>query len=120
MHSDRVCENDTCLYRSVGRGGRLPFLSRNWRLSRRTNQPRRRWVTGVTGLRRAVFSEAQRPGSRIEVETKSGHYQIECLGENAVRISGHPEYCPNPVPARLHGSLDQEGVLEFGLIGRGM
>ena len=59
------------------------------------------------------------PGSWIDVETKSRHYQIECLG-NAVRISGHPEYCPNPVPARLHGSLDQEGVLEFGLIGRGM
>jgi hypothetical protein len=60
------------------------------------------------------------PGSRIEVETKSRHYQIECLGGNAIRISGHPEYCPNPVPARLHGSLDEEGVLEFGLIGRGM
>ena len=60
------------------------------------------------------------PGSRIDVETKSRHYQIECLGGNAVRISGHPEYCPNPVPAWLHGSLDKEGVLEFGLIGRGM
>ena len=60
------------------------------------------------------------PGSRIEVETKSRHYQIECLGGNAIRISGHAEYCPNPVPAWLHGSLDQEGVLEFGLIGRGM
>src|SRR5262245_66384863 len=60
------------------------------------------------------------PGSRIDVETKSRHYQIECLGGNAIRISGHPEYCPNPVPARLHGSLDKEGVLEFGLIGCGM
>ena len=60
------------------------------------------------------------PGSRIEVETKSRHYQIECLGGNAIRIYGHPEYCPNPVPARLHGSLDKEGILEFGLIGRGM
>jgi len=60
------------------------------------------------------------PGSRIDVETKSRHYQIECLGGNAIRISGHPEYCPHPVPARLHGSLDKEGALEFGLIGRGM
>ena len=59
------------------------------------------------------------PGSRIDVETKSRHYQIECLGGNAIRVSGHPEYCPNPVRARLHGSLDKEGVLEFGLIGRG-
>ena len=33
-------------------------------------------------------------GSLIDVETKSRHYQIECLGGNAIRISGHPEYCP--------------------------
>jgi hypothetical protein len=59
-------------------------------------------------------------GSLIDVETKSRHYRIECLGGNAIRISGHPEYCPEPVPAQLHGSLDKEGVLELGLIGRGM
>ena len=67
-----------------------------------------------------VDSNSLVPGSRIEVETKSRHYQIECLGGNAIRISGHPEYCPNPVPARVHGSLDRKGGLEFGLIGRGM
>ena len=59
-------------------------------------------------------------GSLIDVETKSRHYQIECLGGNAIRISGHPEYCPDPVPAQLHGSVDKEGTLELGLIGRGM
>src|ERR1700674_283013 len=59
-------------------------------------------------------------GSLIDVETKSRHYQIECLGGNAIRISGHPQYCPDPVPAQLHGSVDEEGVLEVGLIGRGM
>ena len=59
-------------------------------------------------------------GSRIDVETKSRHYQIEFLGGNSIRISGHPEYCPNPVPAHLQGSIDKEGNLEFGLIGRGM
>jgi len=59
-------------------------------------------------------------GSLIDVETKSRHYRIECLGGNAIRISGHPEYCPDPVPAQLHGSVDKEGVLELGLIGRGM
>ena len=60
------------------------------------------------------------PGSLLDVETKSRHYHIECLGGNAVRISGHPEYCPHPVPAQLHGSIDKEGVFEFGMIGRGM
>jgi hypothetical protein len=59
------------------------------------------------------------PGSVVDVETKSRHYLIECLGGDEIRISGHPEYCPDPVPAHLHGSIDQEGVLEFGLIGRG-
>jgi hypothetical protein len=60
------------------------------------------------------------PGSLIDVETKSRHYQIECLGGNAIRISGHPKYCPHPVAAQLQGSIDKEGDLELGLIGRGM
>ena len=59
-------------------------------------------------------------GSLIDVETKSRHYRIECLGGTAIRISGHPEYCPDPVLAHLHGSVDKEGILELGLIGRGM
>jgi len=59
-------------------------------------------------------------GCLIDVETKSRHYRIECLGGYAIRISGHPEYCPDPVPAHLHGSVSQEGTLELGLIGRGM
>jgi len=59
-------------------------------------------------------------GSVIDVETKSRHYRIECLGGNAISISGHPEYCPEPVSARLHGSVDKQGALEFGVIGRGM
>jgi hypothetical protein len=59
-------------------------------------------------------------GSVIDVETKSRHYRIECLGGNAISISGHPEYCPEPVSARLYGSIDEQGALEFGMIGRGM
>ena len=59
-------------------------------------------------------------GSLLDVQTSSRHYKIECLGGNAIRISGHPEYCPHPVAARLQGSLDKEGVLGFGLIVRGM
>ena len=58
-------------------------------------------------------------GSLIDVETKSRHYKIECLGGNQIRISGHPDFCPRPVPARLGGSFDREGGLEAGLIGPG-
>jgi len=60
------------------------------------------------------------PGSMIDVETKSRHYRIECLGGTSIRVSGHPEYCPEPVAASLQGSVDKEGVLELGFIGRGM
>ena len=59
-------------------------------------------------------------GSLIDVETKSRHYHIECLGGNAIRISGHPDFCPDPVPAQLQGSVGQEGNFEQGLIGKGM
>src|SRR5262249_11001260 len=49
-------------------------------------------------------------GSMLDVETKNRHYWIECLGGNAIRISGHPEYCPTPAAGH---------VLESGLIERG-
>lgn len=49
------------------------------------------------------------PGSLIDIETKSRRYHIECLGGNAVQISGHPEYCPNTVTAHLEGSFDKKG-----------
>jgi len=55
-------------------------------------------------------------GSVIDVETKSRHYQIECLGGIAIRISGHPEYCPKPVSAQLQGSLGREGEVDWGFI----
>src|ERR1700680_1160036 len=60
-----------------------------------------------------------RPGSLIDVETTSRHYLIECLGGNAMRISGHPECCPAPVRATLQGSVDHRGMFETGVIGPG-
>jgi hypothetical protein len=59
------------------------------------------------------------PGSRIDVETRNRHYQIECLGGSAMRISGHPDYCPDPVPGLLQGSANRAGLVAPGLIGRG-
>ncbi len=68
----------------------------------------------------SVDLRSLRPGSLIDVETTSRHYHIECLGGDAIRISGHPEYCPQPVAAQLRGSVDEEGGLELGLIEPGM
>jgi hypothetical protein len=77
-------------------------------------------MTTPSGISEGVDVKSLAPGSWIDVETKSRHYQIECLGGNAIRVSGHPEYCPEPVPAHLQGSLDKNGELEVGRIGRGM
>jgi len=77
-------------------------------------------TTSSEVLDKGVDLSSLRPGSLIDVETRSRHYRIECLGGDAIRISGHPEYCPNPVPAHLQGAIDKEGELEFGFIEPGM
>jgi len=56
------------------------------------------------------------PGALVEVETKNRCYRIECLGGNAIRISGHPEYCPTPVPGQLENSSSEDSA---AIIGRG-
>jgi hypothetical protein len=53
------------------------------------------------------------PGSLVDVETKSHYYHIECLGGDAVRISGHPEFCPEPVQAHLEGVIERGRPLKF-------
>jgi hypothetical protein len=59
------------------------------------------------------------PGSLLDIETKNRQYHVECLGGRAIRISGHPEYCPSPMPGTLQGAADKHGLIEPDLIGRG-
>jgi hypothetical protein len=61
-----------------------------------------------------------RAGSLLDVETQSRHYRIELLPGNAIRVSGHPQYCPEPKQARLHGSVNEAGVVEEDVIEPGM
>jgi hypothetical protein len=65
--------------------------------------------SGIVG----VDLNSLRPGSMIDVETKSRHYRIECLGGDKIRISGHPELCPQPVPAHLLGLIARGTHLKF-------
>ncbi len=69
---------------------------------------------------RGISLTSLTPGCLIDLETKSRHYRIECLGGDTIRISGHPEHCPRPVSAQLKGSINEHGVIELGLIKRGM
>ncbi|MCB1022180.1 MAG: hypothetical protein KDC27_19780 [Acidobacteria bacterium] len=65
---------------------------------------------GEAGSESGVFLEETPPGSHVEVKTVNHGYRIERAGEKTAFISGHPEYCPDPVQVALHGTrwLDSE------------
>ena len=61
------------------------------------------------------------PGRAVlEVETRHHVYHIENRGDGEVMISGHPEYCPEPVLVNLHGSTWGTPMIKLRFIGRGM
>jgi len=60
-------------------------------------------------------------GAELEVETRNHHYRIVKGADAQVRISGHPEICPEPVTVEIEGSSRSGLVgLKPGFIGRGM
>ena len=63
----------------------------------------------MTSAERADCASLPR-GSLLYVQTRNRQYWIQCLGGTAIRIAGHPEYCPTPASGY---------VLECGLIERG-
>lgn len=67
------------------------------------------------GLRLASVRE----GSRVVVETLNRHYELEWR-DGQVWISGHPEYCPQPVPVKVRGSNWGGSMLKAAYLGRGM
>ena len=56
----------------------------------------------------------------LEVETRNHVYHIENRGDGEVLISGHPEFCPEPVLVNLHGSTWGTPMIKVRFIGRGM
>ena len=59
-------------------------------------------------------------GAGIEAKTKGRVYRIEKRADGKILISGHPEYCPYPVFAELHGSVWGSTMIKERYIGRGM
>lgn len=56
----------------------------------------------------------------LQVETRHNVYQIENCGDGKVLISGHAEFCPEPVMVQLHGSTWGTPMIKMRFIGRGM
>jgi hypothetical protein len=59
-------------------------------------------------------------GAVLEVETQHHRYTIVIRERGRDLISGHPQYCPDPVPVRIEGSRWGGSMLMRRYIGRGM
>jgi hypothetical protein len=60
------------------------------------------------------------PGAVLAIQTKNRFYRLVSLGEEAALISGHPEFCPDPVEVRIQGSTWGGSMLKTRFVGRGM
>jgi hypothetical protein len=60
------------------------------------------------------------PGTILEVQTQNRAYKILYKGWDQALISGHPVFCPEPVPVTIHGSTWGGSMLKSRFIGRGM
>src|SRR6516164_9458015 len=60
------------------------------------------------------------PGTVLEVRTENRFYTILYKGWDQALISGHPVFCPQPVPVTIHGSTWGGSMLKTRYIGRGM
>ena len=56
----------------------------------------------------------------LEIETQNRSYTIVHFGAGEALISGHPEYCPEPVRVKIEGSNWGGSMLKPSFVGRGM
>jgi hypothetical protein len=67
-----------------------------------------------------VFLEGLPPDTVLQIRTQHHSYTALLLGEGMALISGHPEYCPQPVQVTIAGSTWGGSMLKVNFIGRGM
>jgi len=67
-----------------------------------------------------VFLNDLPPATMLEIQTQHHCYLIVLLADNNALISGHPQYCPEPVPVAIAGSTWGGTMLKRRFVGRGM
>lgn len=60
------------------------------------------------------------PSTVLQIRTQNHSYTAVLLGGGDALISGHPEYCPEPVLVAISGSTWGGSMLKQRYIGRGM
>jgi len=59
-------------------------------------------------------------GDQLEIRTENRHYWLVYHGRGRALLSGHPQFCPQPVMVRIHGSTWGGSMIKAEYIGRGM
>jgi len=67
-----------------------------------------------------VFLRDLPPDSVLRVQTQHREYTVVPCGQGQAFISGHPEFCPQPVLVVIEGSSWGGPMLKRRFIGRGM
>jgi hypothetical protein len=60
------------------------------------------------------------PHAVLWVQTRNHIYTIVLQGWDQALISGHPEFCPDPVEVQIHGSTWGGAMIMARYLGRGM
>jgi hypothetical protein len=58
--------------------------------------------------------------STLEIATRNRSYTLVVRGDGLAMISGHPEFCPEPVLVQISGSNWGGSMLKAAFLGRGM
>ncbi len=59
-------------------------------------------------------------GAELEIRTENRCYCLIYRGSGQAMLSGHPQFCPEPVMVRIHGSTWGGSMIKAEYIGRGM
>jgi hypothetical protein len=67
-----------------------------------------------------VFLHDLPPSTVLHIQTMHHCYTAVLLGGSDAMISGHPEFCPDPVHVAIAGSTWGGSMLKLQYVGRGM
>ena len=67
-----------------------------------------------------VFLKDLPPDTVLQIQTEHHLYTAVLVDDDSALISGHPEYCPQPVLVAIAGSTWGGSMLKRRFVGRGM
>jgi hypothetical protein len=67
-----------------------------------------------------VFLNELPPSTILKIQTMNHCYTAVLLGGSEALLSGHPEFCPEPVQVAIAGSTWGGSMLKLQYVGRGM